>query len=203
MKIEYYSQYGGAYGSASFLGETQTTVADSNTTNDTWLTRQLTGIVPAGATEARLVLQFLQPNGQAGAVHFDNVAFGIVDQLPLAGDYNQDGTVDAADYDVWRNNFGSTMNLDADGNNNGVVDAADYVVWRQGVGAMLAGAAAAANANVPEPGGLTIAVGAALGAMAFQFRRAQGKDNTAQADRSVRALHHTNTATFDKSLKPQ
>jgi S1-C subfamily serine protease len=82
----------------------------------------------------------------------------------------------------------STINLDADGNNNGVVDAADYVVWRQSVGAMLAGAGAAALANVPEPGGLTIAVGAALGAMAFQLRRVKGRDNTAQADRNVTGI---------------
>ena len=171
MKFEYYSQYGAAYGSASFLGETQVTVADSSTTSDTWITRQLTGIAPAGATEARLVLQFLQPNGQTGAVHFDNVAFGIVDQLPLAGDYNHDGSVDAADYDVWKSNFGSTINLAADGNNNGVVDATDYVVWRLNIGATLAGAGASALANVPEPGGLTIAFCAAFGAMAFQIRR--------------------------------
>lgn len=185
MKIEYYSQYGGAYGSASFLGETLTTLADSSAANDTWLTHELTGIVPAGATEARLVLQFLQPSGQAGAVHVDDVSFGIVDAVPLAGDYNHDGVVDPSDYDVWKNNFGSTANLDADGNNNGVVDAADYSVWRDHVGAMLAGAGAAAAANVPEPGGLAVAVGAALGAMGFQVRRVQGISNTARADRNV------------------
>ena len=115
----------------AFLGETQTTLADSSAANDTWLARQLTGIVPAGATEARLVLQFLQPTGQAGAVHVDDVSFGIVDAVPLAGDYNHDGVVDPDDYDVWKNNFGSTANLDADGNNNGVVDAADYTVWQR------------------------------------------------------------------------
>jgi glucose dehydrogenase len=105
--------------------------------------------------------------------------------MPLAGDYNHNGIVDPTDYDVWKNNFGSSINLDADGNNNGIVDAADYVVWRHNVGAMLTGAAAAAAANVPEPGGLAIAVGAALGAMGFQVRRVQRRHNTARADRNV------------------
>jgi hypothetical protein len=72
--------------------------------------------------------------------------FGTV---TLAGDYNKDGTVDAADYTVWRTNFGLTSNLDADGNNNGVIDAADYVVWKDNVGNTAAAAQAAA---IPEPG---------------------------------------------------
>jgi hypothetical protein len=65
--------------------------------------------------------------------------------VALAGDYNKNGTVDAADYTVWRTNFGSTSNLDADGNGDGVVNAADYVVWRNATGGN------AATTGVPEP----------------------------------------------------
>lgn len=53
-----------------------------------------------------------------------------------SGDYNADGTVDANDYDVWRESFGSVENLAADGNNDGVVDAADYTVYRDNIGNM-------------------------------------------------------------------
>jgi hypothetical protein len=67
--------------------------------------------------------------------------------VALAGDYNNSGTVDAADYTVWRTNFGSTSNLDADGNGNGAVDAADYVVWRNNLQA----GGNAASTGVPEP----------------------------------------------------
>ena len=51
-------------------------------------------------------------------------------RVTLAGDYNRDGTVDAADYPVWRNPLGSTTDLAADGNENGIVDEADYEVWK-------------------------------------------------------------------------
>lgn len=50
--------------------------------------------------------------------------------VALPGDYFPDGIVNAADYGVWRANFGSTTQLAADGNQNNAVDAADYVVWR-------------------------------------------------------------------------
>ncbi|MCA9189241.1 MAG: hypothetical protein KDA99_26630, partial [Planctomycetales bacterium] len=50
--------------------------------------------------------------------------------LSLPGDYNKNGMVDAADYTVWKDNFGSTTSLDADGNGDGTVDAADYTVWK-------------------------------------------------------------------------
>jgi glucosylceramidase len=149
MKIEYYNQYGGIYGSANFLGETQMTLADGSSANDNWLERQLTGIVPAGAVEARLVLQFLQPTGQSGAVHIDDVLFGLANPLYLSGDYNHDGKVDAQDYTTWANSFGSTTQLAADGNGNGVIDAADYTVWQDNVSATASAACLASTA--PEP----------------------------------------------------
>jgi hypothetical protein len=73
--------------------------------------------------------------------------------VALAGDYNNNGAVNADDYTVWRNSFGSTTNLDADGNNNGVIDAADYVVWRKNVGNTPAAGQATA---IPEPGTMSL-----------------------------------------------
>jgi hypothetical protein len=49
----------------------------------------------------------------------------------MPGDFNQDGRMNAADYDVWRGAFGSHSSLTADGNGNGTIDAPDYVVWRK------------------------------------------------------------------------
>jgi hypothetical protein len=64
----------------------------------------------------------------------------------VLGDYNDDGTVDSSDYQVWKTNFGSSVNLAADGNGDGFVNAADYTIWRDNLGHH-AGSAAA----VPEP----------------------------------------------------
>ncbi len=52
-----------------------------------------------------------------------------------AGDYNHDGTKNAADYVIWRKQEGMTgTGLDADGNNDSTVDSLDYAIWRTGNG---------------------------------------------------------------------
>jgi hypothetical protein len=47
------------------------------------------------------------------------------------GDYNRNGTVDLADYSLWRRNLGMTPATfeNGDGNGNGVVDNEDYSLW--------------------------------------------------------------------------
>jgi uncharacterized membrane protein len=64
----------------------------------------------------------------------------------VAGDFNSDGIVDAADYIVWRNGLGTTYTQ------------AGYDVWRANFGRTAAGAAAVADSisgsrasNIPEP----------------------------------------------------
>ena len=85
----------------------------------------------------------------------------------LVGDYNQNGTVDAADYTVWRNTLGqSGTGLAADGNGSGTIDAGDYNVWKlhfgETDGAGSAGASTSQTA-VPEPASLQlIGVGLAI-----------------------------------------
>ncbi len=50
------------------------------------------------------------------------------------GDYNGDGSVDAADYTVFRDTFSSTTDLRADGDGSGEVDEADYTLWADNYG---------------------------------------------------------------------
>ncbi len=53
----------------------------------------------------------------------------------LAGDYNRDGVVDAADYTGWRDLLGQVgPGLAADGNGDSSVDELDYQVWRDQFG---------------------------------------------------------------------
>jgi mannan endo-1,4-beta-mannosidase len=67
----------------------------------------------------------------------------------LPGDYNLDGTVNTADYTIWRNSLGDIgSGLAADGNGDGKIDNADYAVWRLYFGVSTSGAGAA---HVPEP----------------------------------------------------
>jgi hypothetical protein len=68
----------------------------------------------------------------------------------LAGDYNRNGTVDAADYTIWHDTLGSTTDLRADGNGNGVIDQGDYAIWKSNFGNH-AGIGAGAAVRVPEP----------------------------------------------------
>ncbi len=77
----------------------------------------------------------------------------LYNQVPLAGDYNHDGTVDQADYTVWADSYGdSGVNLLADGNGDGVIDQADYTVWADHYGDSLP----SALATVPEPATFTL-----------------------------------------------
>jgi hypothetical protein len=54
----------------------------------------------------------------------------------LTGDYTGNGTVDAADYIIWRKASGQlvTPGTGADGTGNGLVDADDYALWRANFG---------------------------------------------------------------------
>ena len=72
----------------------------------------------------------------------------------LAGDYNDDGVVDAADFTVYRDNWNSTTELEADGSGNGVIDLADYTVWVNAYGDSSSNTSSAAS--IPEPTALLL-----------------------------------------------
>ena len=69
----------------------------------------------------------------------------------LTGDFNANGTVDAADYVVWRLlNGQSGFGLAADSNFDGVVNFIDYLAWRSNFGQSIPGPGGGAGI-VPEP----------------------------------------------------
>ena len=101
----------------------------------------------------------------------------------VAGDYTGDGSVDAADYALWRKSLGqSGVGLAADGNGNNEIDAGDYDVWRANYGRTASSAATAglsgradagaANLTIPEPSSLVLQW-AALAVSALRRRTAR------------------------------
>lgn len=93
-------------------------------------------------------------NAGAGFVDLEVEFIRVLLPAPpvLAGDYNDDGTVNAADYTVWRNNLGAADETSLNGNGDGMngVDAGDYTRWKNNFGVM-AGAGGATTSAVPEP----------------------------------------------------
>lgn len=88
----------------------------------------------------------------AVSAHFVDLTQGAAGEVVAAGiqlapqglpqvlrnpmDYNGDGSVNAADYTVWRDSLGQTGDgLPADGNGDGTVDGIDYDNWKNNFGA--------------------------------------------------------------------
>ena len=90
--------------------------------------------------------QFLKMDVHYGA---NSVTLAVVPSLDK--DYNGDGTVDAADYVVWRHSLGDVgVGLPADGNGDHMITELDYDLWLANFGAT-SGSGANASASVPEP----------------------------------------------------
>jgi hypothetical protein len=92
--------------------------------------------------------------------------------LGLQGDYNDDGAVNAADYTVWRNAFGTSLAA-ADGDLSGTVDREDYRIWKNNFGRTNEGGTAGTAANVPEPKSTMFVVTAILFGL-WKCRRSHG-----------------------------
>lgn len=103
-------------------------------------------ILTAGGT---VTGAFGEVNTNGPAMVARNVAGGVVLELlsGLAGDFNNDGAVNAADYSLWASNLGSPASMLLNAGEAETVDAALYTVWRDNEGATLPATASA----VPEP----------------------------------------------------
>jgi autotransporter-associated beta strand protein len=107
---------------------------------------------------------------------------GIGDFLP--GDYDENGTVDASDYTVWRNAMPSG-DLAADGNFDGQVTEADYFIWKSSFGLTYGGGGAIGGLlSVPEPTSGWLMV---FGVVALNWALGQRK-NRIPRDRSLAFL---------------
>lgn len=99
------------------------------------------------------------------AYDFESLRGEIV-SAGIDGDYNDDGTVDAADYTVWRDNLGSTVALPNDPT-SGTVSVDDYDVWKANFGLSAGGGSVA----IPEPSAILLSYLAfAIGIVARRAR---------------------------------
>jgi hypothetical protein len=108
-------------------------------------------IVGTGST---LDLRILMDADGLEELAFDSISVTAAEGLP--GDYNISGTVDAADYALWRKYIGTTHVLPNDPT-GGTIGAAQYTTWRSHFGQPPgSGAGAGVNTAVPEPATLVL-----------------------------------------------
>ena len=111
----------------------------------------------------------LPPLGSDFVWNLSNLYTTGVLSVGIAGDYNNNGTVDGADYVLWRN--GGPLQNEVD--TPGVVNAADYTAWRARFGNSGSGASANENA-APEPATtVLLIILAAAGVFSRQCRSMQ------------------------------
>jgi dihydroxyacetone kinase DhaKLM complex PTS-EIIA-like component DhaM len=81
-----------------------------------------------------VIVQASDGNGGTTTQAINVTVTDVSERLP--GDYNDSGTVDAADYVVWRKALDTMVaaSTGADGNGDGNIDAADYDIWRANFG---------------------------------------------------------------------
>jgi hypothetical protein len=110
-----------------------------------------------GAFAANYTLRFSDEN-IAGAQNNQDLTLSLTGSVVLAGDFNRDGIVDAADHIVWKKTNGTSTaafsGADADG--SGFVDPADLTWWQQNFGQTASGHGG--SPQVPEPAGVLFAV---------------------------------------------
>ncbi|MEM8866278.1 MAG: hypothetical protein AAGF31_12100, partial [Planctomycetota bacterium] len=96
LKIEFYHEFGGKYGSGQMISEQEKVVANGDSRENAWQEQTFSAAVPAGAVEARLSVIFCQPSAAAGSVYIDDVSLASTLPQAAAGDYHGRSTANAA-----------------------------------------------------------------------------------------------------------
>ena len=116
---------------------------------------------------------FAKISGSDDEVQFYTLTIDVdLIEDPRLGDFNDDGTVDTADYAVWRDSLAAAdeSSILFRGDGAAGVDAGDYQVWLDHFGAVYPTGGASASA-VPEPSTLACMLLAAGGTLLFSALR--------------------------------
>lgn len=118
---------------------------------------------------------------------------------PLAGDFDEDGEVDAADLAAWQAGFGLTgaEHWQGDANSDGAVRGGDFLAWQQQAGQSSAAAA------VPEPSGLLASLLVAASLLAVRLRLVWSAclpTIVAAGHRSARRFPHSSSLPDDLAM---
>ena len=127
----------------------------------------------AGMFSGQITLQPQSTNPTPFSMNLAPITINVIGSVGLGGDYNRNGTVDAADYVMWRNSVDDIVDAfsAADGDGSGTIDPGDYDVWRAHFGQTAGSGAGVAESlrdsglavserlpyvAVPEPGAFVL-----------------------------------------------
>jgi hypothetical protein len=110
-------------------------------------------------------------HGGIFTIEFSDLSVHVIPESGVAGDFNDDGNVDAADYVVWRKNDGGANALANDDDLGTPIRAEHYNLWRAHFGEIEM-PDIAAGGQIPEPGSFVLAAaGLALAVASSTARR--------------------------------
>lgn len=140
------------------------TVSSGVLTRDRFVDMQFFDITGAQAGD-QFVFSAKKGAGDPGYANagISGFTFDVFPEVGIPGDYNDNGSVDAADYAVWRDHNGQVFQLPNEGTGQtaGEVTIEDYNFWKSQFGNGTP-TGTGAVASVPEPGALLTSVLAAL-----------------------------------------
>lgn len=113
-------------------------------------TRSVSYTASADDLGSQIRVRFGADSGGSGTSVFANPVLELVRPI-LAGDYNDDGVVNLADYTVWRDHLGAAAGTLANDPNDGTIGLAQYDTWKTAFAAAQQLSDAAISTSVPEP----------------------------------------------------
>jgi hypothetical protein len=178
-----FRRYGAQHAEADEFASIETVSANEN---DLLLYRAYLGRTDiAGGTDIDVFIDDWQ-SAVGGAIRtwFDGVGYALVSPIVpgLAGDFNDDGVVDAADYTVWRNHLGDSTeaNINHRGDRQNGVDEEDYAIWKQHYGDSAARISLSSVGALPEPTSVILLLPILMAAIASRHLTLGGLDLSAR-----------------------